>query len=80
VRDVGRQVEHVTGFKRRVVARREVPQDLQRRIGRIDVQVVTPQPAPAPAPIARPGRGARPTPAAPEATPASYLTFGLRQT
>jgi hypothetical protein len=57
-----------------------VPAAPRLRIGRIDVQVVTPQPAPAPAPIARPGRGARPTPAAPEATPASYLTFGLRQT
>ncbi|HEY7375571.1 MAG TPA: hypothetical protein VIF57_25665 [Polyangia bacterium] len=50
------------------------------RIGRIDVQVVTPAPpAPAPAPVARPGRGASPAPAAPEAAPASYLTFGLRQ-
>jgi hypothetical protein len=53
----------------------------QLRIGRIDVQVVTPPPpAPAPSPVARPGR-ARPAAAAPsDSTPASYLTFGLRQT
>jgi hypothetical protein len=48
------------------------------RIGRIDVQVVTPPPA-APPPVRRAGQGARVAPGAAAADPPGYLTFGLRQ-